>query len=38
VREELETARRDLVAARKDLDELPERARKAGALPGWVRE
>ena len=37
-REELETARRDLEQAEKDLAELPERARKAGALPGWLRE
>jgi hypothetical protein len=37
-REELETARRDLEAAEKDLADLPEQARKAGALPGWIRE
>ncbi len=37
-REELETARRDLEGAEKDLAELPEKARKAGALPGWIRE
>jgi DNA repair exonuclease SbcCD ATPase subunit len=37
-REELETARRDLEAAEKDLADLPEKARKAGALPGWIRE
>jgi len=37
-REELETARRDLEQAEKDLAELPEKARKAGALPGWLRE
>ena len=37
-REELETARRDLEQAEKELSELPERARKAGALPGWLRE
>ncbi len=37
-REELETARRDLDAAEKDLADLPEKARKAGALPGWIRE
>ena len=37
-REELETARRDLEEAEKDLAELPEKARKAGALPGWIRE
>jgi hypothetical protein len=37
-REELETARRDLEEAERDLADLPERARKAGALPGWIRE
>jgi hypothetical protein len=37
-REELETARRELEAAQKDLTDLPEKARKAGALPGWIRE
>ncbi len=37
-REELETARRDLADAEKELADLPERARKAGALPGWIRE
>ena len=37
-REELETARRDLEQAEKELSELPEKARKAGALPGWLRE
>ena len=37
-REELETARRDLESAQKDLADLPEKARKAGALPGWIRE
>jgi hypothetical protein len=37
-REELETARRDLEKAEKELSELPETARKAGALPGWLRE
>jgi hypothetical protein len=37
-REELETARHDLEAAEKDLADLPEKARKAGALPGWIRE
>jgi hypothetical protein len=37
-REELETARRDLVDAERELAELPEQARKAGALPGWIRE
>lgn len=37
-REELETAKRELEQAEKDLSELPEKARKAGALPGWLRE
>jgi hypothetical protein len=37
-REELETVRRELEQAEKDLSELPEKARKAGALPGWLRE
>jgi len=37
-REELETARRDLTDAERDLADLPEKARKAGALPGWIRE
>jgi hypothetical protein len=37
-REELETARRDLEMAEKELVDLPEKARKAGALPGWIRE
>jgi predicted RNase H-like nuclease (RuvC/YqgF family) len=37
-REELETARRELAEAQKELAELPEKARKAGALPGWLRD
>jgi hypothetical protein len=37
-RSELEDARHELSDAEKDLAELPERARKAGALPGWIRE
>jgi len=37
-REELETARRDLEQAQRELSELPEKARRAGALPGWLRE
>lgn len=37
-REELETARRELAEAEKELADLPEEARKAGALPGWLRE
>jgi hypothetical protein len=35
---ELEDARRQLADAEKNLADLPERARKAGALPGWIRE
>jgi len=35
---ELEDAKRQLAAAEKTLADLPERARKAGALPGWIRE
>lgn len=37
-REELTTARRELPIAEKDLADLPDRARRAGALPGWLRE
>jgi hypothetical protein len=37
-REEMETSRRDLEQAEKELSELPEKARQAGALPGWLRE
>jgi hypothetical protein len=37
-RAELEAARIDLAEAEKDLADLPEQARKAGALPGWIRE
>ena len=37
-REELTTARKDLPVAEKELAELPDRARRAGALPGWLRE
>ena len=37
-KEELETARKQLAEAEKELAELPEKARKAGALPGWLRE
>ena len=37
-REELATARLAVPAAEKDLVDLPDRARKAGALPGWLRE
>ena len=35
---ELEEARTELAQAEKDLADLPEKARKAGALPGWLRE
>jgi hypothetical protein len=37
-RTELETAKQELAEAEKDLADLPEKARKAGALPGWIRE
>jgi hypothetical protein len=37
-REDLATARRELPLAERALDDLPDRARRAGALPGWVRE
>ena len=37
-REDLATARRELPVAERELDDLPDRARKAGALPGWLRE
>ena len=38
-REALVTARRELPVAEKELaDDLPNRARKAGAPPGWLRE
>jgi len=37
-REDLATARKDLPAAEKELEDLPDRARRAGALPGWLRE
>jgi hypothetical protein len=37
-RTDLETAKQELVEAEKDLADLPEKARKAGALPGWIRE
>ncbi len=35
---ELEAAKKQLAEAEKELAELPEKARKAGALPGWLRE
>ena len=37
-REDLVTARRELPLAERALDDLPDRARRAGALPGWLRE
>jgi len=37
-RTELETAKKELETAEADLADLPERARRAGALPGWIRE
>ena len=37
-KEDLETRKRELAEAEKALAELPEQARKAGALPGWLRE
>ena len=37
-REDLENAKEELAAAEADLADLPEKARKAGALPGWIRE
>ncbi len=35
---DLDAAKRQLAEAEKNLADLPERARKAGALPGWIRE
>lgn len=35
---DLEAARKEQADAEKNLADLPERARKAGALPGWLRE
>jgi hypothetical protein len=35
---DLEAARQELAAAQKDLEDLPEKARRAGAMPGWLRE
>jgi hypothetical protein len=37
-RDQLEDAKRDLIAAEQELSDLPEKARRAGALPGWIRE
>jgi hypothetical protein len=35
---ELTDAKNELVEAEKDLADLPEKARQAGAAPGWIRE
>jgi hypothetical protein len=35
---ELVDASNELVGAEKDLADLPEKARMAGAMPGWIRE
>jgi len=35
---ELENARQELATAEAELADLPEKARKAGAQPGWIRE
>ena len=37
-RSELEDAKAELAAAEKDLADLPEKARRDGAYPGWIRE
>lgn len=37
-REQLEAARLELSEAERELADLPEKARRAGALPGWIRE
>jgi hypothetical protein len=37
-REQLATARQELPLAEKELADLPDRARRAGASPGWLRE
>ncbi|MEP6802225.1 MAG: hypothetical protein ABJC07_09830 [Acidobacteriota bacterium] len=37
-REELETTKKELVQAESELADLPDKARRAGALPGWLRE
>jgi hypothetical protein len=36
--EELEAARAELEAARRQLEQVPQEARRAGVLPGWLRE
>ncbi len=35
---ELTDAKNELADAEKDLADLPEKARVAGAMPGWIRE
>lgn len=35
---ELTDAKNELAQAEKDLADLPEKARQAGAMPGWIRE
>ncbi|HEY2797666.1 MAG TPA: hypothetical protein VGK26_07235 [Thermoanaerobaculia bacterium] len=37
-RDQLEDAKRELLAAEQELTDLPEKARRAGAQPGWIRE
>ena len=37
-KDDLEAAKKELSDAEKDLADLPDRARRAGALPGWLRE
>jgi len=37
-RSELVDAGNELLEAEKDLAQLPEKARQAGAMPGWIRE
>jgi hypothetical protein len=37
-RAELDSAKLELASAEKDLADLPEKARKAGAYPGWIRQ
>ena len=38
IQQELEQKRKDLETARKEREGLSEEARKAGALPGWLRD
>jgi hypothetical protein len=37
-RSDLEAAKVELAEAERELADLPEKARRAGALPGWIRE